>query len=94
MKLNVPILPFLILGPSFRPPFLAHQPLHYIDLPSDPDPPFVDQAGTYLSTCPISHLPLLSVSCNDQNHTVQESFPINTASTFVGAFNAEMTSFP
>ena len=39
-------------------------------------------------------LPLLSVSCNNRNHTVQESFPINMTRTFVGAFNAEVTSFP
>ena len=60
----------------------------------DPDPPSVEQAGTYSSTCPISRLPLLSVSCNNRNHTVQKSFPINMARTFVDAFNAEVTSFP
>ena len=41
-----------------------------------------------------SATPLLFVSCNDWSHTVQESFPINTASTFVGAFNTEVTSSP
>ena len=47
-----------------------------------------------VSSSPISRLPPLSVSCNNWSHTVQESFPINVARTFVGAFNAEVTSFP
>ena len=58
----------------------------------DPDPPSVEQAGTYSSTCLISCLPLLAVSCNNRNHTVQESFPINMDRTFMGAFNAEVAS--
>ena len=58
----------------------------------DPDLPSVDQAGTYSSTYPISRFTLLFVRCTDRSHTVQESFLINMVSTFVGAFNAEVTS--
>ena len=80
--------------PGFRPPLFWRISFYIIwPFSVDPDPPSVDQAGTYSSTCPISRLPLLSVSCNNRNHTVQESFLINMARTFVGAFNAEVTSF-
>ena len=43
---------------------------------------------------PSATSPLLSVSCNNRSHTVQRSFPINVAETFVGVFNVEVTSFP
>ena len=60
----------------------------------DPSPPLVDQAGAYLSTRPISCLPLLFVSCDDRSHPVQASFLINMVRTFADAFNAEGTYLP
>ena len=40
----------------------------------DLGPPFVDHAGRYLSACPICHLPQPSVSCSNQDSTIQGSF--------------------
>ena len=40
---------------------------------SDLDPPFVDYAGHYSSVCPIKRPPKSSVSCGNQDSTVQES---------------------
>ena len=78
-----PLPPFWRISPCTIYPFLV-----------DPILPSVDQADTYSSACLISHLPPLSVSCNNRNHIVQGSFPINVARPFVGAFNEEVTSSP
>ena len=96
MKLDVLTIPFFLWIPSFQPPsfFWRISPYIMYPFPVDPNHPSVYQADTYSSACPISRLPPLSVSCNNQSHTVQGSFPINVARTFVGAFNAEVTSSP
>ena len=92
MKLYVLIIPLSIWIPSSS--FWRISDYIIYPFPVDPDLPSVDQADTYSSACPISRLPPLSVSYNNRNHTVQGSFPINVARTFVGAFIAEVTSSP
>ena len=53
----------------FDPPFVESLP-PYIALLNHLHPPLVDHPNPYLSTCPISHLPYLSVSCISQGSTV------------------------
>ena len=81
--------------PFFFQPLLWCISLHIIyPFLADPGPPSVDQAGAYSSTRPISRLPLLFVSCNNRNHTVQVFFLINMVRTFVDAFNAKGMYLP
>ena len=95
MKLPGLPIPLSIWIPWFKPLlFWRISPCIIYPFPVNPDLPSVDQADTYSSACPISCLPPLSVSCNNRSHTVQESFPINVARTFVGAFIAEVMSSP
>ena len=42
---------------------------------ADHSPPFIDYAGHYLSAYPIRHPPQSSVSCGNQDSTVQGSSP-------------------
>ena len=65
---NVPTGVFLI--PS------SWQVSHIIQLFLDHlDPALADHLSYYLSTCPIRYLLLLSVSCGNQDSTVQKSSP-------------------
>ena len=95
MKLSVLPIPLSIWIPWFKPLlFWRISPCIIYPFPVNPDLSSVDQADTYSSACTISRLPPFSVSYNNQNYTVQGSFPINVAKTFVGAFNVEVTSSP
>lgn len=51
--------------------------ISYIIYPllADLGPPFVDYAGHYSSVCPIGRLPKSSMSCGNQDSTVQGSSP-------------------
>ena len=95
MKLPVLPIPLSIWIPWFKPLlFWRISPCIIYPFPVNPDLPSIDQAGTYSSACTISRLPPFSVSYNNRSHTVQESFPINVARTFVDAFNVEVMFSP
>ena len=91
MELNALLTPFLLWGGLF---FGAWILMLYS--PSQLILSFHLSNGQVTTWVPVPSAasPPFSVSCNNRIHTIQGSFPINVARTFVGAFNAEVTSFP
>ena len=62
---------------------------------SNLDPPFVDYAGHYSSVCPIKRPPKSSVSCGNQDSTVQESSPHKCGQgVWWGALNVVAATIP
>ena len=62
---------------------------------ADLSPPFVDYASYYSSACPVRHPPKSSVSCDNQNSTVQRSSPYKCGQgVWWGALNMVAATIP
>ena len=68
--------------------YIIQLPLDYLD------PTLIDHLSLYLYTCPIRHLIWLSVSCDNQDNTVQRSSPHKCSQkSSCSAFNTVVAVF-